>query len=182
MSKCWCSCNSTCSCVPGCMLADWTPSCSHARWPMSATCDPWFVPRSNVGLSKHGDPVIPHFCPLNQNLAHVRTEGGRGGYLPASHHPLGDQSPLPRALLYPKHRVLVILQCRFLHLRLCLAWAVSCSERPVRFMDAGGVALRPLLGNSRRQSHTSIADMVQPQASGCWATEGESLNLCRKQR
>ena len=33
-----------------------------------------YVPRSNTGLSKHGDPVFPHFCPLNQNR--VRTRGG----------------------------------------------------------------------------------------------------------
>ena len=31
--------------------------------------------RSNMGLFKHGDPVFPHFCPLNQNLARVRTRG-----------------------------------------------------------------------------------------------------------
>ena len=34
------------------------------------------VLRSNTGLSKHGDPVFPPFCPLDQNLARVRT-----GYL-----------------------------------------------------------------------------------------------------
>ena len=45
---------------------------------MSAACVPWYVPRCNMGLSKHGDPVFPHFCPLNQNLARVGT-GGRGG-------------------------------------------------------------------------------------------------------
>ena len=27
--KCWCSCNSMCSCVLGCMLACWTPFCGH---------------------------------------------------------------------------------------------------------------------------------------------------------
>ena len=43
---------------------------------MSATCVPWDVPRGgSTGLSKHGDPVFPHFCPLNQNL---RTRGGGG--------------------------------------------------------------------------------------------------------
>ena len=31
------------------------------------------VPRGNTSLSKHGDPVFPHFYPLNQNLAHIRT-------------------------------------------------------------------------------------------------------------
>ena len=45
---------------------------------MSATCVPWYVLRSNTGLSTHGDPVFPHFCPLNQNLANVRTGGGGG--------------------------------------------------------------------------------------------------------
>ena len=39
---------------------------------MPATCVMWYVPRSNTGLSKHGN--------LNQNLAPVRTrEGGRHG-------------------------------------------------------------------------------------------------------
>ena len=32
-----------------------------------------YVPRGSTGLSKHGDPVFPHFCPLNQNLARVWT-------------------------------------------------------------------------------------------------------------
>ena len=31
-----------------------------------------------AGLSKHGDPVFPHVCPLNQNVALVRTKGGGG--------------------------------------------------------------------------------------------------------
>ena len=50
---------------------------------MSATCVPWYVPRSNTSLCKHGNLVFPHFCPLNQNLARVRTRGtgGRGGWL-----------------------------------------------------------------------------------------------------
>ena len=43
---------------------------------MSATCVPWYMPRGNAGLSKHGDPVFPHFYPLNQNLARVGTRGG----------------------------------------------------------------------------------------------------------
>ena len=42
-------------------------------WLMSATCVPWYVPRCNTSLSKHGDPVFPHFCPLHQNVAHVKT-------------------------------------------------------------------------------------------------------------
>ena len=46
---------------------------------MSATCVPWYMLRSNMGLSKHGDPVFPHFCHLNQTLARVRTSGGGGG-------------------------------------------------------------------------------------------------------
>ena len=45
-------------------------------WLISATCVPWYVPRGSTGLSKHGDPVSPHLCPLNQNLAHGRTVGG----------------------------------------------------------------------------------------------------------
>ena len=43
---------------------------------MSATCVPWYVPRGNTGLSKHGKPVFPRLCPVNQNLACVRTRGG----------------------------------------------------------------------------------------------------------
>ena len=35
------------------------------------------TPLPNTGLSKHGDPVFPHFCPWNQKLARVRTSGGR---------------------------------------------------------------------------------------------------------
>ena len=31
MSKCWCGCNSMCSCVVGCVLAYWTPFCSHFK-------------------------------------------------------------------------------------------------------------------------------------------------------
>ena len=42
---------------------------------MSATCVPWHGPRGNTGLSKHGDPAFPHFCPLNQNLLRVGTRG-----------------------------------------------------------------------------------------------------------
>ena len=36
-------------------------------------------PGPNTGLSRHGDPVFPHFCPLNQHLARVRTRGAGGG-------------------------------------------------------------------------------------------------------
>ena len=46
---------------------------------MSATCIRWYMLRGNTGLSRHGDPVFPHFCPLNQNLVRVMTWGG-GGY------------------------------------------------------------------------------------------------------
>ena len=42
---------------------------------MSAACVPWYVPRCNMGLSKHGNRVFPHSCPLNQNLARVGTGG-----------------------------------------------------------------------------------------------------------
>ena len=59
---------------------------------MPATCVLWYVPRGNTGLSKHGDPVFPHLCPQNQNLAHIGTGGGclwqKGGTLPvADEHP-----------------------------------------------------------------------------------------------
>ena len=36
-----------------------------------------YLPRGNTGLSKHGDPMSPHFCLLKQNLARVWT-GGEG--------------------------------------------------------------------------------------------------------
>ena len=36
----------------------------------------WNPPCPNTVLSKHGDPMFLHFCPLNQNLARVRTGGG----------------------------------------------------------------------------------------------------------
>ena len=38
---------------------------------MSATCVPWYVARGDTGLSEHGDPVFPHFCPLDQNRGRV---------------------------------------------------------------------------------------------------------------
>ena len=37
-----------------------------------ATWVPWYV-RSHTSLSKHGNPMFPHLCPLNQNLARERT-------------------------------------------------------------------------------------------------------------
>ena len=43
---------------------------------MSATCIPWYMLRGTTGWSKHGEPMFPHFCPMNQNLARVRTWGG----------------------------------------------------------------------------------------------------------
>ena len=44
---------------------------------MLSTYVPWYVPCRNTGLSKPGDPVFPHFCPLNQNLP-VLGQGGGG--------------------------------------------------------------------------------------------------------
>ena len=67
VSKCWCGCTSMCSCVLGCVLGCGTPFCSHEG--------------GNTGLPKHGDPVFPHFYPLNQNLAPVRTRRGADGGL-----------------------------------------------------------------------------------------------------
>ena len=43
---------------------------------MPATCVPQYVPRANTGLSKHGDPVSPHFWSWNQNLVRVCAGGG----------------------------------------------------------------------------------------------------------
>ena len=45
---------------------------------MPATCVLQYVPGANTGLSKHGDPVFPHFWSWNQNLARVCARGGRG--------------------------------------------------------------------------------------------------------
>ena len=39
---------------------------------------------ANTGLSKHGDPVFPHFWSWNQNLARVCARGG-GGYRTGRH-------------------------------------------------------------------------------------------------
>ena len=45
--------------------------------PTRGSCSPPPPPPCpTTALSKHGDPVFAHFCPLNQNLAYVRTEGG----------------------------------------------------------------------------------------------------------
>ena len=71
---------------------------------MSATCVPWYVPRANTGLSKHGNPVFPHLCPLNQTVARVpaqweggydlcRRRGAAGG--------VGDSHALPSGPLVP---------------------------------------------------------------------------------
>ena len=66
-----------CSCILGCMPVGHPFVVMKGEgWCVSATCVPWYVPRSNTGLSKHSDPVFPHFCPLNQNLARVMTRGG----------------------------------------------------------------------------------------------------------
>ena len=35
---------------------------------MLATCVLQYVPRANTGLSKHRDPVFPHFWSWNQSL------------------------------------------------------------------------------------------------------------------
>ena len=45
---------------------------------MSATFVQWHVLHDNMVLSKHSGPVFLLFCPLNQNLARVRTRGGGG--------------------------------------------------------------------------------------------------------
>ena len=36
---------------------------------MSATCVPGYVLRGDRCLSNPGDPVFPHFCPLNQRTS-----------------------------------------------------------------------------------------------------------------
>ena len=44
---------------------------------MSATCVPWYMLSGNTGLSKHGDPVFPPFCPLEPEPGPYKD----GGYL-----------------------------------------------------------------------------------------------------
>ena len=73
VSKCWCNCNSMCSCVLGCMLAGWTPFCSHEGGGLAYVCNMCSVAR---GTRKHG--VVQTRQPLNQNLARVRTRVGGG--------------------------------------------------------------------------------------------------------
>ena len=67
---------------------------------MSVPCVPWYMLRGNMGLSKHGDPVVPHVGPLNQNLAHVRTRGRGGGGGDASQQSIRTHPPK----LNPKFR------------------------------------------------------------------------------
>ena len=55
-----------------------SPSDGAPSPPMPATCVPQYVPRANTGLSKHGDPVFPHFWSWNQNVARVCARGGGG--------------------------------------------------------------------------------------------------------
>ena len=64
---------------------------------MSATCVPWYMLRGTRGLSKHGNPVCPLFCPLNLNLARVRTSEGGGGVARVAWEPSAPirQSQLP---------------------------------------------------------------------------------------
>ena len=47
---------------------------------MPATCVLQYVPRANTGLSKHGEPVFPHFWSWNQTLTDVCARGGGGGW------------------------------------------------------------------------------------------------------
>ena len=44
---------------------------------MPAARVPWDVPRGDGGLSKHGDPMFPHFC--TRTWAHARTRGVTDG-------------------------------------------------------------------------------------------------------
>ena len=55
-------------------------------WLLFATCVLPYVPHGNMGLCKHGDPVFLHFCPLNQNLACVRTRGVGGYFVSKKSH------------------------------------------------------------------------------------------------
>ena len=69
---------------------------------MSATCVPWYMPHGNMGLSKHGDPVFPHFCHLNQNLAGVRAGGGE---VPLSQRQESSRRSQQQPIKGPNHRI-----------------------------------------------------------------------------
>ena len=58
------------------------------------TCVP-YVLRGKTGVSKHGDPGFPLFCPLNQSLARVRT--GMGVGVPPAHAHAARTRVLPVA-------------------------------------------------------------------------------------
>ena len=65
-----------CSCVVGVQAGLLGHPLSSFEGLLSAPCVAWGMSRSSTGLSQHSDPVFPHFCPLDQNLAHVKTKGG----------------------------------------------------------------------------------------------------------
>ena len=96
VAKCRCSCNSMCSCVLGCMLACCfvLSSFEGSGWLMSATCVPWYMPRGDTSLSKHGDPVFPHFfLPLEPEC---QDKGGRGAAIEGlGPRLLGGMNPTP---------------------------------------------------------------------------------------
>ena len=50
--------------------------CARCARAVRALCE-----NAPTGLSKHGDPVFPHFCPLDQNLARLRLRGLLGASL-----------------------------------------------------------------------------------------------------
>ena len=58
-----------------------------------APVGPPSLPCPNKGLSNHGDPVFPHFYPLNQHLARVRTRAG--GYCRMDPQCLDHHNPPP---------------------------------------------------------------------------------------
>ena len=79
--KCLCRCHSMCSCVLGCTLAYWTPFCSHEGVGLASVGNVCPLLHGNTGLSTHGDPVFPHFCPVNQKMAPVRIGWGGVGWV-----------------------------------------------------------------------------------------------------
>ena len=60
---------------------------------MPATCVPQYVPRANTGLSKHGDPVFPHFG-RGTTTWPMFAQGG-GGYNVPPHCPRAEGSGTP---------------------------------------------------------------------------------------
>ena len=56
---------------------DAIPACAMSQFEQCATCVPWYVWRSDTGLSKHR-PVFPLFLPPEPELGTCSYKGGKG--------------------------------------------------------------------------------------------------------